>query len=696
MIHRSRTRRYAIPLAGIVLLSTAFATDALAVRYGIKVANYAPDTQTSLVRGRAPAGVLVEVSNADTGAPLGSAEADARGVFKIQIAHDSGPAVPCNVRAATSRGDQVVPMNNAPEDCDREGPGGPHASISSYEGPATCIECHESEALEMHGSVHYQQSGPTDYVTNIEGPAGERGPGAIGINTYCGTHENSPRFTCAGCHVGNGRFPKTTDELIGLSPTEQFEELSNIDCLTCHQDVYKRFPDWTSPLGFETLEIVSPDPVTGEPNPALPPIVRTGLEGIPVVDPITLDFQFLPAGVDTLPPEAPMAPMPITTLEAARTVHATTRKTCLNCHAGAAGGDGYKRGDLSSLLADPPIELDMHMSKAGADLTCSDCHNVGNHRVQGRGLDLRPNDVPERFSCESCHDTRPHGDYSSRYGNRRDTHAGHVACQSCHIPEYGKGIPTEVNRDWEDPHFSEAACNGRGGWLPREDKLGDLIPSYGWFDGTSEIYYLGESLDGVPTKTLDDGSEAFVLGKPNGGVGSPGAKLYPMKEHTGKLALHLASNTLVGHSTFEFFRTGSFEAAVLSGMVQSGLETDESAGREDFEVVPVHTYQTINHGVEEEAHALACGTCHASYSEGGPIRMDLQGKLGYEVKGNYDTQGASSDTCTACHSAETKNEGNYFFYIHDKHVRDKGKDCSVCHSFSRPERSLSTSIEWED
>jgi hypothetical protein len=58
--------------------------------------------------------------------------------------------------------------------------GDPHATITAYNGPSTCVACHESEAQAMHGSVHYQQSGPTDYATNIPGPAGERWNGAPG------------------------------------------------------------------------------------------------------------------------------------------------------------------------------------------------------------------------------------------------------------------------------------------------------------------------------------------------------------------------------------------------------------------------------------------------------------------------------------------------------------------------------------
>ena len=147
--------------------------------------------------------------------------------------------------------------------------GDPHATITAYNGPSTCVACHESEAQAMHGSVHYQQSGPTDYATNIPGPAGERwngvpGEGFSGINTYCGAHETSPRFTCAGCHVGNGRFPKTPEEFTSLDEAAQLKELGNIDCLMCHQEQYKRFPD---PKGeFEDLLIVSPG-ADGKPDP---------------------------------------------------------------------------------------------------------------------------------------------------------------------------------------------------------------------------------------------------------------------------------------------------------------------------------------------------------------------------------------------------------------------------------------------
>ncbi len=544
-----------------------------------------------------------------------------------------------------------------------------HATIDVYEGPATCIACHENEAEAMHGSVHYQQTGPAYNLTNIfptpdnpEGLAGERGNGEIGINTYCGSHENSPRFTCAGCHVGNGRFPNPE---LPLADPARSEELSNIDCLMCHQEAYKRFPTGE----FEPLEMVRQGS-DGKPDPFASPIIQTGERGIPAVDPITKDFLFEPADSESLL-SSPL--MSITRHEAARTVHATTRKTCLNCHGGAGGGDGTKRGDMSSALIDPPPHIDIHMSDAGSGLTCSNCHDAGDHRVRGRGLDLRPNDVPEQFSCESCHDN-PHGDYSNTKGSSRDKHASRVACQTCHIPTYAKGVPTEVSRDWQNPHFSPKACNGRGGWLPEEIKAGDLQPTYNWFDGTSQVYVLGESLSDYPTKQLPDGSEAYTLGSPNGWVDTIGAKIYPMKEHFSTSAVHDATNQLIAHSTFDFFRTGSFDTAVQSALQQTGREGD------NYTVVKVHTFQTINHGVESSNSALECGECHSdSRLSGGPLRMNLQDNMGYELKGSTLT------VCRQCHGSESS-EG--FVKNHQKHVEDKRYDCSHCHNFSRPERGL--------
>jgi len=596
--------------------------------------------------------------------------------------------------------------------------------FGEYKGPETCLECHEEEAREMHGSVHYQQSGyfpnvtniPKEFITAGEYPAEELG--AVGINTYCGSHENSPRFTCAGCHVGNGRYPMAQSVFETLDPNsvEVHKQLSNIDCLMCHQEVYKRFPDWTAEgQGFSDFSLLNLKDVNGVLVKSIgDEVLKTGFSGIPTVNE-NGDFLFLPAGYDKLPKSVPMPPMSLTTLEAAQLVHVTTRKTCLNCHAGASGSDGAKRGDISFENINPTIDIDMHMSPSGQNLTCSDCHNAGNHRVKGRGLDLRANDVSERFTCESsnCHGSRPHGDFSNLIGSSIDKHTMKIACQTCHIPTYAKAkVGTEVARDWQNPHPSNSACNGRGGWLPNELKSNNITPLYKWFDGTSKVAYLGEPLYNTSTIPLTDtianlfagdyttSDLAYVLGEPNGNSNT--GKIYPMKGHWGKLAKDDTNNTLIAHSTFEFFRTGSFCRAVDVGLGNSGDNCSGIPG--DLEmpantsVVPVFTYQTINHGVEVKENALGgdskqCGSCHDQLT-GGPLQVDLS-TLGYELRTlpsivvntlKTTLNGDINQICSQCHSNKT--EGRSFSSVHKRHVQDKKRDCGSCHNFSRLERGL--------
>ncbi|MDX2503700.1 MAG: multiheme c-type cytochrome [Gammaproteobacteria bacterium] len=513
-----------------------------------------------------------------------------------------------------------------------------HATINEYTGPETCNECHLKQAKQMHGSVHYQQTGLTPNATNIEGTAGKA---ENAFNTYCGSIRTSPYFTCVGCHVGNGLPPE---------PDETTEQLNNIDCMMCHQEDYKRI----GAPPYEDFEVIGED--------GLPTTIQ-----IPVAE----TFRFIPDEEN----------MTISILEAARTVHPTNRKTCLRCHSGASGSDGGKRGDLSFVTVDPPLSSDIHMSSHGEDLTCSACHSAGDHRIAGRGLDLRPNDYPEQLVCSGCHTEQPHEDYDPTGADSLDRHATRVACQTCHIPTFAKDISTELERDWEDLHYSEFSCSGRGGWVPHEIRESNVIPSYKWYDGTSEVYVLGE----IPTEREDSDSDEDVdedgekmFGIPNGAVNTENARIYPMKEHRAKIAQHVDTQVMIPHSTFTLFTQASFDLAVLDGMAQEGLEGE-------YDMVDVHTYQTINHGVEGKKSALKCRDCHAPNA-----RMDLEGQLGYELK---DTP---EQVCTQCHSVKKLKRLkrlNGFRPMHKKHVTINKIDCSACHNFSREERGLSTDID---
>ncbi|MBN1819046.1 MAG: hypothetical protein JW828_16925, partial [Sedimentisphaerales bacterium] len=541
-----------------------------------------------------------------------------------------------------------------------------HSSIEEYLGPPTCLACHEIEGEQVFHSVHYQWTGPTPNVPNIPGNAGK---GVGGFNTYCGSVETSRRIACSTCHIGNG-----------LAPREQISarQLQNIDCLMCHSEPYQRravsplpqedlnrdtkidFADFARfAAGWQSIDCrtsnqwcmgadVNFDGIVTDQD-----LLRMADAWTTQTRPINLTFADY-QGVERtwmLPDETPegdfsflpnLDAMTITPLEAARTVHRPTRATCLRCHAYAAGSDCGKRGDLSTITIDPPYETEIHMSVQGENFTCQQCHEFQEHRVIGRGLDLRPNDRTEQLDCQKCHENAPHEE------QRLDSHVARVACQSCHIPRFAKNVSTEMDRDWNNPQWFQGLFGGQGGYKPEEIRAQNVVPTYAWYDGTSDVYVRGQ----IP---LQNEAGEYVLSGPHGSVDSETARIHPMKEHLSESALHEDTGQLIPHSTFLYFVTGDFPRAVEAGMKQSGLTGS-------WRMVRVRAFQTINHGVEPHDNALQCGYCHESLREQEDLRMDLQGELGYALKG------PSSQVCTQCHEPE---EQKPFKTIHDKHVKDK-------------------------
>ena len=136
--------------------------------------------------------------------------------------------------------------------------------------------------------------------------------------------------------------------------------------------------------------------------------------------------------------------------------------------------------------------------------------------------------------------------------------------------------------------------------------------------------------------------------------------------------MHDTTGQLIPHSTFTYFVTGDFDQAVADGQEFAGLFGS-------WTMVDVHTYQTINHGVEPKEYALDCGQCHKALSGGETVRMDLKGELGYALKASQN------QLCDQCHE-DKASKG--FKKDHEKHVDDKRYDRSWCHWFTRPERDL--------
>ena len=358
-------------------------------------------------------------------------------------------------------------------------------------------------------------------------------------------------------------------------------------------------------------------------------------------------------------------------------IHEPTRANCLSCHAKAGGGDGVKRGDLSlALINNSDEHFDYHMNTREANLNCQDCHSFNNHRVIGKGSDIRPTDDLTRgaeLACTNCHEL---SDISREHPREVRTHMDHVACQSCHIPTYAK-VATEVHRDWLTHHDGTDAtlcneanpCPGH----PHTEMASNLIPEYRWWNRLSDNYLLHDDA----SRTYDADKGTYPTSRPMGDVTD--GKLYPFKYKTAYQPITVADKRLIALDTFEYLKkTGNVLASVENGLVNMGY-----AANEPYEWVMTDTYQLINHGVGGDDDALRCTDCHNNTS-----RMDLVGDLGYHLKGD------KSEVCAQCHKGETlrkivsgRTEYDYKS-IHNKHVSSKQYDCSWCHGFSRPERDL--------
>ena len=476
-------------------------------------------------------------------------------------------------------------------------PDNPHAGIQSYDGPQTCIACHAAEADNALHSEHMQWAGKWKQV-----------------NTYCTAPEPAD-FACRACHAGTGKVTNLT--------------VNDVDCLVCHSDTYQRA------LGPQTNDVTVVD-WQGTTRVYHFPIKVNG------------DYQ--------MQPRFDLMPAGTTMVDLARNVHLPTVSTCLRCHAKAGGADGGKRGDIFMALKDPALSpnVDVHISPSGANLTCQACHVPQDHKIPGKGIDLRISEGGT-VTCTQCHAAKPHDE------NATNAHTDRVACQTCHIPTFGKVTGTEMSRDWTQPMWSTAACNGQGAWVGQDVWQTNVIPTYTFWNGQSTVYDLAQPI-------AADADGFFTLSRALGSIND--GKLYPIKVHTANQPRENSTGRMVAYDVLWNFLTGKFEEAAQRGVDFMGLPGG-------YTWVNTRAEQLITHGVEPSDNAVQCAACHATRTQ-----LDLR-TLGYVLKG------PESQVCTQCHD-QKNNSG--FTSVHNKHVEDKNIDCSMCHAFTRPERGLSIGI----
>ncbi|MCF8259405.1 MAG: hypothetical protein K9J12_01410 [Melioribacteraceae bacterium] len=325
------------------------------------------------------------------------------------------------------------------------------AGIRQYEGPETCMECHEEISVthangeveqvnvleDVVNSVHFQfQKTSAGFTTfgydgrkvNEEGhqiPVGkiDRACGVPGSFSWTGwaeliatTPESAHGDTvwrsegCGQCHIGGNYHPATEKMMpIGDVPSSAKQ---GVDCLICHSQTYD------------------------------------------------MNYRFV------IQDEVGRRWNQDRTLKSAMAVTNPTNENCLNCHQHNMGGDafaenisaknlGYENQRLlheGAKRANPfSPKHDVHYA---AGLICTDCHVPEGHKIPRgtKGTDLVANDLPgKEVSCEMCHTSAPHLK-DNLAAIMLNGHTDKLACETCHIKtleEYNA-----VLRDWTNPTYN--------------------------------------------------------------------------------------------------------------------------------------------------------------------------------------------------------------------------------------------------
>ncbi len=512
---------------------------------------------------------------------------------------------------------------------------------------AKCLECHAAEGFAAVNSLHGMKLTAAPAVTNMTRDSQKLSE----INTFCSyPNPDMAGAACLGCHPTLGK----TQNLVA----------ADLDCLRCHNDAYKRaFPGDPDPANWDNI-------VDWQ---------GTAKTYVPADKDANGDF-YVAFNWDAMPG--------LTALDLIKGVHRPTTSTCLSCHAKAGGGDWTKRGDIGLNTVDPTSAQDVHLASAangGAGLSCSSCHVASSHAIPGRGIDLRPSEGGSVKACIDCHAGMDSGGHAAS-GRRAepDRHTPRVACQSCHIPAFAKGGATEMWRDWTTPHWNQALCSGQGAWAGEEHKVANVAPDHVFFDGTSRIYALGETLSWVdPISGYDTVADAN--GDINDALGV--SKMVPIKRHQSNMAVMSSgadAGKVIPFDVVWQFKTGLSDEAAERGKAYAGF-----SGSHEWKWLEAE--MAINHGVSPAADVAACTSCHHGRNEFEIAVETKLDKLGYALK-DADKDGAVTAAdkaiiCSQCHAEKSLKRDWEQMHAHTQ--KGSGIGCTFCHDIERPERGLS-------
>jgi len=415
------------------------------------------------------------------------------------------------------------------------------------------------------------------------------------INNYnIGMGSNEPR--CTSCHIGYGFQDKSFD----------FTLQENVDCLVCHDTTgtYKKFP-------------------TGAGHPVYEPTEYKGV----IWNPVDLS-------------------------NVAQNVGPTSLATCGSCHF-YGNDDSIKHGDLDPALANPPIEVDAHMSADGANLHCTSCHKTEGHKVPGTRYAMNSTD---RQSCESCHTDKPHPK------QLLNDHYKRIACQTCHIPLLTRGNKaTRTFWDWSKAGETGPVRKDENGNIIYDPLEGEFTwemnakPTYTWFNGQLSYLTLKDKID--PTSVVK-------INTLKGSYDDPNARIFPIRVFRAKQPYDSGNNALVVphlypsdlNDTDAYWKSYDWNNAITYGMQYYG---ENYSGQYGF--VETEYSRLVNHSVAPAVDSLVCIDCHTK--EGGSLDFTALGFSAEEVQRltNFPPGlggGSISNTpesCATCHELATEN-----------------------------------------
>jgi hypothetical protein len=529
------------------------------------------------------------------------------------------------------------------------------AGILSYEGPSTCLKCHETIMVKdattgtekkvslinnLTSSVHYRffsSRHPNVYGFNgrladdfpmgkIDRPCPKPGSFAMTAWAELVVTKNGDTLSegCGQCHVG-GQPQAPLGEIMPGYMTLNLEK-DAVDCLICHAAAYD----------MNRKQVVRD---------------ASGL--------LHWDQD--------------------RSMMAAMSVTRTTSQTCLRCHQHNFGGDIY----VDSL--DPSFMQSMRQtgherprvlhpgSKRGtpyspswdvhaeAGLSCTDCHTSEGHWI-AKGTHtttMMANDLPDvEVTCEKCHSATPHTSdpETAEYLN---SHVEKIACQTCHIPSLQAD-----NATYRD--FSRTVYEKDPGIFVYTDSLKETQPGrgivYRWWngDGTFLGNPIGDNPNGKnlyrfydPTHVWPEFTNFDYAGwyekvmRPIAKRGRP-SKLYAMKLFNGKQHIDLQNIGPFGgmylpYNLPTYYRTGNPGLAAQKELEKSMMpmmygwmfkvylmdkfmefmdvdswKTSAYQGAHDLKTVearwiPQDASLEISHSIRRKG-ALTCANCHGPNS----------------------------------------------------------------------------------